>query len=128
MPGMRALGSLAAALATLALSAAPAAADVTLTSFDQTARWSGQLSNTAAPTGDFCTDATCQSSRLDVHLPAGSFAEPGGMLVALRWPPEQLDLGYDLDLWVYGPDGKLAAKSNMVAYSAAEGAWVQNPY
>src|SRR5438876_1096777 len=58
---------------------------------------------------------------------AGTFDEPGGLLVALRWPETQLDLGYDLDLWVYGPDGKLAAKSDMVAYSAAEGAWVQDP-
>jgi hypothetical protein len=124
---MRALGSLGAVLAALMISAAPAAANASLTSFGQTAHWSGELSNTAAPTGDFCSDANCQSYLLDLRLPAGTFDEPGGLLVALRWPETQLDLGYDLDLWVYGPDGKLAAKSDMVAYSAAEGAWVQDP-
>jgi hypothetical protein len=49
------------------------------------------------------------------------------MLVALHWPEEQLDVGYDLDLYVYGPDGKLAASSTNFQYSSDEAAWIQAP-
>ena len=107
---------------------APAAlADVTLTSFRQTAAWSSTVSNAAVPDPSACSPQTCQSFDVHVALPAGSFDVPGGMLVSLKWPDSQLDLGYDLDLYVHGPDGSLAGKSNMVIYSTAEGVWVPSP-
>jgi hypothetical protein len=107
--------------------AAPAAAEPSLTSLRATASWSGSISNTAVPAPSACTQLTCQSSGLRLRLPRRSLRSPAGMLVSLRWPDEQLDALYDLDLYVYGPDGSLVAKSNMVTYSSAEGAWVQNP-
>src|SRR6266540_4058543 len=111
----------------LLVSAAPAAAEPTLTSLRDTATWSGSISNTAVPAPSACTEATCQSYDLSLKLRRRALRRPAGMLVSLRWPDEQLDAFYDLDLYVYGPDGSLVARSNMVTYSSAEGAWVQNP-
>jgi Lysyl oxidase len=107
--------------------AGPAAADVRLDSFGQSARWSGSIANAAVPAPGACTPTSCQSFDVDVSLPSDSFAVPGGMLVSLKWPDDQLDLGYDLDLYVYAPDGSLAGQSNMLIYSTAEGVWVPNP-
>ena len=105
----------------------PAVADVTLTNLGQSAHWSGSISNGVVPIPEVCTPLTCQSYDVTLDLPEDSWAVPGGLLVSLRWPDTQLDAGYDLDLYVYGPDGTLAARSNMVIYSSAEGTWVQNP-
>jgi hypothetical protein len=120
------------ALAALVLFAAvawpsAASANVRLDRFDQTASWTSSISNSVVPAPSLCTSMTCQSFDVTVALPPGTWRPLGGMLVSLKWPDDQLDIGYDLDLYVYGPDGKLAARSNMVAYSSAEGAWVQNP-
>jgi len=51
------------------------------------------------------------------------------MLVSLEWPTEDGpgDQGYDLDLYVYGPDGRLAGKSEMWMFSTGEGVWIQSP-
>jgi len=117
-------GLLAVAVGLLA--ATPAQA-VRLSRLNQTADWSGSLSNTATPAPDVCTSATCNGYDITLRLRRGAFRRPGGMLVSLKWPDSQLDAFYDLDLYVYGPNGKLAARSNNVTYSSAEGAWLQNP-
>src|SRR5439155_20772478 len=46
-----------------------------------------------------------------------------------QWPSRYGpgDQGYDLDLYVYGADGKLAGKSEMWMFSMGEGVWLQNP-
>jgi hypothetical protein len=108
-------------------SPARAAATPGLTGVGDTARWSGSISNAAAPDPAACTEVNCRTYELTLRLRAGAWRKPGGLLVSLRWPPEQLDAGYDLDLYLYGPNGDLVAKSNAVAYSAAEGLWLQSP-
>lgn len=112
------------ALGALAL-AAPAHAS-TLTAVGDSARWSDSLSNASAPHPAACTPLTCRSYDLDLALPPGAWDEPGGLLVSLRWPDEQLDAGYDLDLYLYGPEGTLVAKSDTLFYSSAEGLWLQS--
>ena len=115
-------------LAALAL-ASPARADagITFNRVGEEARWSDEISNTAAPDPSACTRVTCRSYDLELRLPRGAWSRPGGLLVSLRWPTEQLDAGYDLDLYLYGPGGTLVAKANSVAYSTAEGLWLQSP-
>ena len=100
---------------------------MTLSRFNQTADWSGSLSNTATPTPQACTSITCNSYDVTLGLPRSAFRRPGGMLVSLKWPDSQLDAFYDLDLYVYARDGRLAGRSNNVTYSSAEGVWLQNP-
>lgn len=108
-------------------SPARADADTTFDSVGDHARWSDEISNTAAPDPSICTQVTCRSYDLELRLPRGAWNRPGGLLVSLRWPTEQLDAGYDLDLYLYGPGGSLVAKANSVAYSTAEGLWLQSP-
>ena len=109
--------------------AAPAHAESipTLTKVGEATRWSGSISDSAVPHPAACTAATCRGYDLDVELPSASPKRPRGLLVSLRWPPEQLDLGYDLDLYLYGPNGDIVAKSNTVIYSSAEGLWLPDP-
>ena len=130
--GQRLLGRLTALLAASALLgvAFPASAQAapTLTKVGEAARWSGEISNASAPHPAACISLTCRSYEFELRLPnAARKGEPRGLLVSLRWPPEQLDAGYDLDLYLYGPGGTLVAKANSVAYSAAEGLWLQSP-
>ena len=108
-------------------SAAPAAAQPTLNRTGQAAAWSGSISNSAAPRPESCTEYTCHSYGLTVKVPRGARRIPLGLLVSLKWPDDQLDAFYDLDVYVYGPGGGLVGRSNNVTYSSAEGAWVQNP-
>ncbi|HWH44788.1 MAG TPA: lysyl oxidase family protein [Thermoleophilaceae bacterium] len=112
-------------LGALALTAPAQAA--TLTEVGDSARWSDSISNASAPHPAACTPLTCRSYELDLALHAGAWDEPGGLLVSLRWPEEQLDAGYDLDLYLYGPAGDVLAKSDSVIYAAAEGLWLQDP-
>ena len=126
MAGARSIrGGLCAVV--FALVAAAPAQGVTLSRFTQTADWSGSLSNTATPTPQACTSITCNSYDVTLRLPRSAFRRPGGMLVSLKWPDSQLDAFYDLDLYVYARDGRLAGRSNNVTYSSAEGVWLQNP-
>jgi hypothetical protein len=126
---LRGLG-VTAALAAVALVLAPAAsADVpaTLGSFDDTAHWSGQMSTGVTLDPALCLPSTCVSRTLNLDLPPGTFDHPGGLMVSLQWPDDELDLGYDLNLYVYGPDGKLAGSSTDLQYSTDEAVWIQNP-
>lgn len=102
-------------------------ASSTLIKVDDAVRWSGSVSDSAVPHPAACTAVTCRSYDLDVRLAGAGPKRSRGLLVSLRWPPEQLDVGYDLDLYLYGPDGEIAAKSNTVVYSSAEGLWLQDP-
>ena len=128
---MRILGLvLAAAIAAVVLVPADADAAQTLNRFSDSARWSNTIDSGAVPNGDSCTDATCQSETVKLALPRRTWRRSsGGLLVSLQWPSEfgPGDQGYDLDLYVYGPDGKLVGKSDMWIFSMGEGVWVQNP-
>jgi lysyl oxidase len=107
--------------------AAPAGASPSLTKENGSARWSGSVSDAAAPHPAACTPASCRSHAFELRLPRGRAKRSLGLLVSLRWPPEQLDAGYDLDLYLYGPAGDLVAHSNSIIYSTAEGLWLQSP-
>jgi len=118
-----------ASLAALAV-AAPARADdaYTLRAMDGRVAWHNTLGTGLAVDPGLCAVAQCDTKVLHVTVPDGSFSTtPGGLTVAVHWDDDQLDLGYDLNLYVYGPDGKLAASSTDLQYSSDEAAWVQNP-
>ena len=115
-------------LGALALtSPARAEGGTTFDSVGDRARWSDKVSNAAAPDPSVCTQVTCRSYDLELRLPRGAWSQPGGLLVSLRWPTEQQDAGYDLDLYLYGPSGSVVAKANSIAYASAEGLWLQSP-
>jgi hypothetical protein len=119
------LGVVAGALVALPASAS---AVPTLHGFKSVARWSGQMGTGVIVDPSLCQPGLCDTRSLRLALPAGAFsAWPGGLVVGLQWPDDELDLGYDLDLYVYGPDGNLAGSSTMLQYSSDEAAWIQNP-
>jgi hypothetical protein len=80
-----------------------------------------------APPSQLCSGTVaCDVGDLHVRLPRGTWSgRPGGMLVAIQWP--YIDAGYDLDLYVYGPDGSQVASSDTLIFSRNEGAWIKNP-
>ena len=96
-----------------------------------TARWAGSMAEGAfaagAPPAELCASSPgCDVAKLQVKLrDPGWSRRPGGMLVAIQWP--YIDAGYDLDLYVYGPDGALAGSSHTLAFSRNEGTWIKNP-
>lgn len=96
-----------------------------LSKFGASARWSGEISNAVVVDSGTCTTATCKTYEFDIRV--SKWSDPGGLLVSLRWPTDQLDFGYDLDLYLYGPDGDVVARSNTIGYSVAEALWVQRP-
>jgi hypothetical protein len=116
-----------------ALSPVGARADVatsTLRTMTDTARWSGEFLAGALATwpggAEICANpAVCHRMDLTLDLPAGNWTAPGGLLVSIQWP--QVDGGHDLDLYVYGPDGSLLARSDTLAFSQTEAAWVADP-
>ena len=128
----RLLGSVLAAVVLALLAAAPvqAASSRTLRRTSDSTRWSGTIDSGAIPNADACTPGTCQEETVTLALPRNAWRRStGGMLVSLEWPSEfgPGDQGYDIDLYVYGPDGKLAGKSEMWMFSTGEGVWIQNP-
>ena len=72
-----------------------------------------------------CDASLCDVAKLDVALAPGTWIEDGGMLIQIQWP--LIDAGYDLDLFVYGPDGSLVAQSAVWAFSRTESVWIRNP-
>ena len=56
-----------------------------------------------------CVQLGCQESTIEVALPSDTWmGRPGGVQVAINWAPYEK---YDLDLYVYGPDGSLTGRS-----------------
>lgn len=125
------LGLACAILAIAQLGAVPARAGAapTLRRTSDVVRWSGTIDTGATPNADACLPVTCQSETVTVALPKADRRPSNGLLVSLEWPTEDGpgDQGYDIDLYVYGPDGKLAGKSEMWLFSTGEGVWVQHP-
>jgi hypothetical protein len=104
------------------------ATTTTLHSPSDSARWSAELSNAAIPDPGACALSSCASRSVSVALPRHAWPRHGGgLLVALHWDLAHFDQGYDLDLYVYAPDGRLAAKSSNFAFSSDEAAWIQDP-
>ena len=65
-----------------------------------------------------CTEPSCWEYGLDVDLPAGVWDDgAGGVQIAVDWFPHESN---DLDLYVYGPNGSLAARSDGTFASTGE--------
>lgn len=70
-----------------------------------------------------CEQLGCRESLVEVALPADVWAgRPGGVQIAIGWAPHEKQ---DLDLYVYGPDGSLAGRSNGIA-STSEAVRLRN--
>lgn len=120
---MRLMTSLTIA-AVVAAGAPHAAADQagSLTSRHAQVRWSGGPLAGTTVTPETCSVAECDELTLRIDLPRRTFSRPGGVQIAIRWPDE----GQDLDLYVYGPDGALAASSAGIV-SSAESVLMRSP-
>lgn len=112
--------ALAAALGLFAIGSAQAAepAAGTLSDPGSQVLWEGKrFVGAMTPAPEACVILECDEFRLTVQLPAGVWEHPGGVQIGIRWGKE----GQDLDLHVYGPDGRLAAKSEgTYGFSAAQ--------
>lgn len=127
------LCALSVALTAALAAPVPASAEIkgtlAMRSTSAVARWSGEfvagITGATASTPAACTPNTCDFVDLAVSLPPSAWRAPGGMLVAIQWP--SVDVGYDLDLFVYAPDGTQAGRSTVVAFSRNESVWIPNP-
>jgi hypothetical protein len=98
-----------------AMGATPAAG--TLVDAGAQVRWTGSSSWPMTPgLPEACLVAPCDRFTLTLALPARAVASPAGLQIAIRWADEERDL----DLYVYGPGGGLAGKSNGTLGSTAE--------
>lgn len=80
--------------------------------------WEGErLGRTPSVRPETCVLSQCDEFRLTVDLPARVWRRPGGVQIGVRWGVE----GQDVDLYVYGPNGALAASSTgTIGFSAAQ--------
>ncbi|MDQ1518143.1 MAG: hypothetical protein QOE80_3973 [Actinomycetota bacterium] len=89
-----------------------------------TVAWDGEFHDVAAPSeprlygvAGSCERLVCDEFGVEVALPAGVWdGDPGGVQIAIEWPDEE----NDLDLYVYGPDGSLAGRSDGAIASTGE--------
>ncbi len=92
----------------------------TLSGVEQQVRWDGKnFTNEASPpVPEACGVTDCDVFHLHVALPRDVWHRAGAVQIGIRWhdPPE----AQDLDLYVYGPDGSLAAKSDGFFASTGE--------
>lgn len=102
---------------TAAAGAAPASGS--LSTPQQQVRWQGSFKDTAGVGPEGCAIFDCHEFRLDVDLPRNVWRRPGGVQVGIRWPLQE-ENKQDLDLYVYGPTGSLAARSDGFFASSAE--------
>jgi hypothetical protein len=83
-----------------------------LASPDAVAAWTGAFENVAVPSAAACTPLTCDTFTLDVRLAGDGWANGGGVVVSIeRDEAVPGDLGYQLRLVVFGPDGSEAGHS-----------------
>jgi hypothetical protein len=122
--------ALAVVLVASALSAAPLRSDAVeaqaavLGDAAGTVSWAGSFRDAVAVSDPglyrqpgSCEQLGCRESIVEVALPAGVWdRSPGGVQIAIDWPDEE----NDLDLYVYGPDGALAARSDGAIASTGE--------
>jgi hypothetical protein len=104
--------------ATTALAADPG--EDLLADPDAQVRWAGKpfVNSNSPPLPEACGAADCDEFALELGLPANVWRRPGGLQIGIRWhDPEEAQ---DLDLYVYGPDGSLTAKSDGFFASVGE--------
>ena len=103
--------------------AEPVRRDVVVHDPDAGAAWSGSFEDAAGPsepqaygTAGSCDHLGCDELAVEVALPADVWTRPGGVQIAINWDDEE----NDLDLYVFGPDGSLAGRSDGVLGSTGE--------
>jgi hypothetical protein len=123
--GLAAAVVLATQLTPLAPPAFGSAPELTLTSARETVRWSGHFGSAGvvASVPEACAAIGCDEISLSLELPRAPRNRDGGLQVGLRWSDEE----QDLDLYVYGPDGALAAKSDGFYVSTSESVLIEAP-
>lgn len=119
------VASLGAQLAPQLGSASGSQPELALTDIRETARWSDHFTDTGVivSTPEACAVVACDEVVLSVSLPPHRWNRDGGLQIGLRWPDEE----QDLDLFVYGPDGRLAARSDGIYASMAESVLIPAP-
>lgn len=126
------LALLATNLSVTPTGAGPAVeADGVLGAPDATVAWGGSFQDAAAASSPdlyaapgSCEGLSCREFTLDVKLPPTVWGEgAGGVQVAIDWFPLEEN---DLDLYVYGPEGSLAARSDGVTASTGESVRLRN--
>lgn len=125
----RAIITIVALLATVFVSAPPTASasspELSLTRLNETARFSGHFGSAGvvASGPESCAAADCDEILLDLDLRERQWNPDGGLQVGLRWTDER----QDVDLYVYGPAGELAAKSDGFYGSTGESVLIPAP-
>lgn len=104
--------------------AAWAGTDSSITSRTDQVRWSGTVNgNTGAlALPEACAVQTCDERGITLRAGRAAYGTRGGVQVSIRWAHES----QDLDLFVYAPDGSLAAKSSGLV-STAESVFIKSP-
>jgi hypothetical protein len=136
---------IAVTIAALAATAHPVgAADkgtFIVTDISETASWSSEFQAGPPVLPRACNPDVCDFFRVDVRLPEGvwgvstddgaSWSEPGGMLVAIKPPPDFTNFNF-FNLYIYAPgDDPLTsepvAKADSKWSAGYHAAWVENP-
>ncbi len=110
-----ALAAAAVALTGTTVASAKSEATPVLRSADATLRFKGQAQVALAARPEACTSSTCVTTTVRVALPRGVWKGlDDGLQVSIRWG------GVDdqFDLYVYGPDGSLAAYADQLDSNA----------
>jgi hypothetical protein len=99
----------------------------TLSDPSKQVHWAGKHfeNSLSPPVPELCGITDCDEFKLRLALPARTWRRPGGVQIGIKWydPPE----AQDLDLYVYGPDGRQVAKSDGIFASTAEAVTLKKP-
>lgn len=108
-------------------SASASSPALSITRATDTVRWSGEFAAAAgigAPLPASCAATDCDEIFVDLDLRERAWNPDGGLQVGVRWTDEE----QDLDLFVYGPDGELAARSDGIYASTSESVLIAAPH
>ena len=125
----RAIVTIVALVATVFVAATPTSSAsspaLSLTRVNETARFEGHFGSAGvvASVPDSCAATDCDEIFLDLDLRERQWDPDGGLQVGLRWADER----QDVDLYVYGPDGALAAESDGFYASTGESVLIPAP-
>lgn len=118
-----------AALATPSVPLGPPASasspPLSITRLTETAWWSGHFGSAGVVASQpaSCAATPCDERFLELDLRERNWNPDGGLQIGLRWTDEE----QDLDLFVYAPDGSLAARSDGFYASTAESVLIVAP-
>lgn len=113
-------------LTPLGPSASASSPTLSITRATDTVRWSGHFAAAAgvgAPLPSACAATACDEIFVGLDLRERRWNPGGGLQVGVRWTDEE----QDLDLFVYDPDGELAAQSAGIYASTSESVLIAAP-